>query len=170
MRRWGRSLSPLEPAANRAGRPCSLWGSGGRQEEGGGQLITMLVSRRSLASGRGASPFHMRRHTPLDRCNSVTRPKSSVTAASELQGDNTMDSPWRRESGSPNLEASWGLECSWERLGAEVTQVTQNYLGGMRAGCCLPDSEGRCRLHLRLLLLHRLLLRPGFVPSQPTTE
>lgn len=71
----------------------------------------------------GASPFHMRRHTPLDRCNNVTRPKSSVTAASKLQGDSTIDSPWRRESGSPNLEGS----------GAEVKQVTQNRIGGGRA-------------------------------------
>lgn len=51
-----------------------------------------------------ASPFHMRTQTPLARSMSVTRPKSSVTPASVLHGDKQMDSPWRRESGRPNLE------------------------------------------------------------------
>lgn len=48
-------------------------------------------------------PFHMRIAIPLATSNKITLPKSSVTAASVLQGDRQMLSPWRLESGSPNL-------------------------------------------------------------------
>lgn len=46
----------------------------------------------------------MRIAIPLVTSNRITLPKSSVTAARELQGDRQMLSPWRLESGSPNLK------------------------------------------------------------------
>lgn len=48
-------------------------------------------------------PFHMRTAIPLATSNKITLPKSSVTAASVLHGDRHILSPWRLESGSPNL-------------------------------------------------------------------
>lgn len=48
-------------------------------------------------------PFHMRTAMPLVTSSKMTLPKSSVTAASVLHGDRQMLSPWRLESGSPNL-------------------------------------------------------------------
>lgn len=51
----------------------------------------------------------MRMAIPLARSSSVTRPKSSVTPARVLHGDRQMDSPWRRESGRPNLHERSGL-------------------------------------------------------------
>lgn len=48
-------------------------------------------------------PFHIRIAIPLVTSNKITLPKSSVTAASVLHGDRHMLSPWRLESGSPNL-------------------------------------------------------------------
>lgn len=45
----------------------------------------------------------MRIAMPLATSNKMTLPKSSVTAASVLHGDRHMLSPWRLESGSPNL-------------------------------------------------------------------
>lgn len=51
-----------------------------------------------------SSPFHIRMQVPLAKSSKVTRPKSSVTPANILQGDRQIDSPWRRESGRPNLD------------------------------------------------------------------
>lgn len=45
----------------------------------------------------------MRIAIPLATSNKRTLPKSSVTAASVLHGDRHILSPWRLESGSPNL-------------------------------------------------------------------
>lgn len=45
----------------------------------------------------------MRIAIPLATSNKITLPKSSVTAASVLHGDRHILSPWRLESGSPNL-------------------------------------------------------------------
>lgn len=45
----------------------------------------------------------MRIAIPLATSNKIILPKSSVTAASVLHGDRHILSPWRLESGSPNL-------------------------------------------------------------------
>ena len=112
-----------------------------------------------------SSPFHMRMATPLAKSSSVTRPKSSVTPASVLQGDRQMDSPWRRESGRPNLsgrgfkrkndEGSWTCFRGQSGLCVEISWL-------------VPDGQGRSRLHLRLLFLNFLFILM-LVPTQPST-
>lgn len=113
-----------------------------------------------------SSPFHMRMATPLAKSSSETRPKSSVTPASVLQGDRQMDSPWRRESGRPNLsgrgfkrkndEGSWTCFRGQWGLCVEISWL-------------VPDGQGRSRLHLRLLFLNCLLFILMLVPTQPST-
>lgn len=46
----------------------------------------------------------MRIASPLVTSSKITLPKSSVTAAKVLHGERHIFSPWRRESGIPNLE------------------------------------------------------------------
>lgn len=46
----------------------------------------------------------MRTASPLVTSSKITLPKSSVTAANVLHGERQILSPWRRESGSPNLK------------------------------------------------------------------
>lgn len=46
----------------------------------------------------------MRIASPLVTSSKITLPKSSVTAAKVLHGERHILSPWRRESGSPNLK------------------------------------------------------------------